>query len=210
MPVRQPDMPAGSPEGVKASYYALNNPAVLPNFASLSAFATEIAPQVNYGSTGGVFAGSGLSDNVGAVFEGFLFAPKTDLYTLSLESDDGSRLLVGDTVVVDNDGLHGMAEASGQIGLAQGGHRIRIEFFEAFGGAGLIARWQTPTMGKQVIPSFRFFHTAPSDLNGDGVVNGADLGILLGAWGSSGGPADLNGDGTVDGADLGLLLGAWG
>jgi hypothetical protein len=47
------------------------------------------------------------------------------------------------------------------------------------------------------------------DLNGDGVVNGADLGLLLGAWGSAG-PGDLNGDGTVNGADLGLLLGAWG
>jgi hypothetical protein len=47
------------------------------------------------------------------------------------------------------------------------------------------------------------------DLNGDGVVDGADLTILLGAWGSSG-PGDLNGDGLVDGADLALLLGLWG
>jgi len=50
------------------------------------------------------------------------------------------------------------------------------------------------------------------DLNGDQVVDGADLGLLLGAWGqaSGGAPTDLNGDGIVDGADLGLLLGAWG
>jgi len=47
------------------------------------------------------------------------------------------------------------------------------------------------------------------DLNGDGVVNGADLGALLDAWGQSG-PGDLNGDGVVDGADLGILLSAWG
>lgn len=50
--------------------------------------------------------------------------------------------------------------------------------------------------------------TVPGDLNGDGVVDGADLGILLGAWGSRG-PGDLNDDGTVDGADLGILLGNW-
>ena len=49
----------------------------------------------------------------------------------------------------------------------------------------------------------------PSDLNGDGVVNGADLGILLAAWGGSG-TSDLNGDGTVNGADLGVLLANWG
>lgn len=57
------------------------------------------------------------------------------------------------------------------------------------------------------------------DLNGDGAVDGADLGTLLQSWGvQSGGDcgvgvpcgADLNGDGQVDGADLGLMLAAWG
>jgi len=48
----------------------------------------------------------------------------------------------------------------------------------------------------------------PEDMNGDGTVNGADLGLLLAAFGSDGG--DFNGDGTTNGADLGLLLAAWG
>jgi hypothetical protein len=47
------------------------------------------------------------------------------------------------------------------------------------------------------------------DLSGDGVVDGSDLGLLLGAWGLRGGPADLNEDGIVDGADLAIVLGAW-
>jgi len=41
-------------------------------------------------------------------------------------------------------------------------------------------------------------------------VDGADLGSLLGAWGTADAEADLNADGVVDGADLGMLLGAWG
>ncbi|MBL9141123.1 MAG: hypothetical protein JNK53_04595, partial [Phycisphaerae bacterium] len=54
----------------------------------------------------------------------------------------------------------------------------------------------------------------PADLNFDGAVNGADLGMLLGAWGvcppkNAPCPADLNGDGAVNGADLGALLSAW-
>jgi len=49
----------------------------------------------------------------------------------------------------------------------------------------------------------------PADLNGDGVVGGADLGILLSEWGGPG-TADLDGDGVVDGADLGVLLAEWG
>lgn len=51
----------------------------------------------------------------------------------------------------------------------------------------------------------------PGDLNRDGLVDGADLGLLLGAWDQgAGSPADLNGDNVVDGADLGILLGSWG
>jgi hypothetical protein len=49
-----------------------------------------------------------------------------------------------------------------------------------------------------------------ADLNGDGVVDGADLGALLSQWGAQGGPADLNGDGVVDGVDLGEMLARWG
>ena len=49
----------------------------------------------------------------------------------------------------------------------------------------------------------------PADLNGDGIVDGADLGIMLGNWGTSG-AGDFDGNGTVDGADLGVLLAAWG
>jgi hypothetical protein len=48
-----------------------------------------------------------------------------------------------------------------------------------------------------------------ADLNGDGVVNGADLGILLANWGKPG-ATDLDGNGTTDGADQAILMGAWG
>ncbi len=48
------------------------------------------------------------------------------------------------------------------------------------------------------------------DLDGSGVIDGADLGGLLGNWGPAGGPGDLDGDGIVGGADLGVMLGNWG
>ena len=46
------------------------------------------------------------------------------------------------------------------------------------------------------------------DLNGDGTVSGADLGMLLAAWGTP--LHDLDGNGVVSGSDLGIMLGAWG
>jgi len=49
------------------------------------------------------------------------------------------------------------------------------------------------------------------DLNDDGVVDSADLLILLSSWGVCAGcPADLDGSGVVDSADLLILLGNWG
>ncbi|HUU94894.1 MAG TPA: right-handed parallel beta-helix repeat-containing protein [Phycisphaerae bacterium] len=50
------------------------------------------------------------------------------------------------------------------------------------------------------------------DLNGDGCVDHADLGILLSDWGCTGGdcPGDCDFDGDTDQADLGILLAHWG
>ena len=47
------------------------------------------------------------------------------------------------------------------------------------------------------------------DLDGNGVIDGADLTRLLAAWGSDDPVADLDGDGSVGGPDLTILLGGW-
>ena len=52
--------------------------------------------------------------------------------------------------------------------------------------------------------------STPGDFNGDALVDGADFGIMLAAWGACPGcPEDLNEDGLVGGADIGLLLTLW-
>ncbi len=51
--------------------------------------------------------------------------------------------------------------------------------------------------------------TDPADVNGDGSVDGADLAIVLSAWGSDLPTADVNQDGNVDGVDLAVVLSAW-
>jgi hypothetical protein len=75
---------------------------------------------------------------------------------------------------------------------------------------------QLRTIVNQITPlaSFRWISPAtlvpcPADLNCSGVVDGADLGALLGNWGLPG-TGDLDGDGNTNGSDLGILLGNWG
>ncbi len=53
------------------------------------------------------------------------------------------------------------------------------------------------------------FTDGAADFTGNGIVDGGDLGVLLGGWGGAA-TSDLNGDGNTDGADLGILLAAWG
>ena len=48
----------------------------------------------------------------------------------------------------------------------------------------------------------------PGDFNGDGLVNGIDLGIFLVGWGQPG-TTDLDGNDTTDGVDLGIMLVSW-
>jgi hypothetical protein len=50
-----------------------------------------------------------------------------------------------------------------------------------------------------------------ADFNGDGIVNGYDIGSMMSAWGPCDNcPQDLSGDGVVDAQDFGLLFALWG
>lgn len=88
-------------------------------------------------------------------------------------------------------------EVTGVLAIAGQQFLIRIGSRDGSTGSGDLVIGCTP-----------FSDPCPEDLTGDGQVNGADLGLLLGAWGTADG--DLTGDGVTDGADLGLMLGAWG
>ena len=206
------DAPTGLVPGIVARYYELPPLELLPDFSTLAPYLEEVVASVDFASTDGAFAGSGRADQVGAVFEGWLEVPEAGFWTLATSSDDGSRLFLGETLVVDNDGLHGMVTRSATVALEAGFHRVRLEFFENGGGAGLLFRWSGPSTGTQSVPAARLFHVGaaePADLNGDGLVNSQDLAILLGYWGAADTPADLDGDGLVNAADLAALLERW-
>ena len=216
LPLVQQVFVDGAQPGVFTRWYALEGETgMLPDFSAMTPYGTTVLPKVDIASTGGNFSTSGRADSVAAAFEGYLSVPSTGLWTLSVESDDGSRLFIGDTAVVQNDGLHGMVERSAQVVLEAGMHPIRIEFFENFGGAGCIARWSGPGTARAAIPAeaLRWGGTRMSiDLDGDGTVASPDLGVLLSAWGPAlpGTPADFDRNGSVDSADLARILSAWG
>ena len=78
---------------------------------------------------------SGITDpEFGLKFDGFIDVPETGIYSFFLTSNDGSVLRIADRLVVDNDGLHGDKEKSGQVALSKGLHAFALDFMEAGGG----------------------------------------------------------------------------
>ncbi|MDP6761913.1 MAG: PA14 domain-containing protein [Planctomycetota bacterium] len=92
------------------------------------------------------------SDSYGLRFEGALRVPVGGRYTFSTRSDDGSRLYVDGTCVVNNDGAHGTAERSGSIDLEAGRHPLTVTFYDQGGAQHLSVSWQGPGFSKRPIP----------------------------------------------------------
>lgn len=147
------------------------------------------------GPWGMALAPQGFGPFSGALLVGNLF--NGTIHAFDLASGDLLGELAdafGNPLVVD--GLWGMAFGNGVQN--QPVNTLFVAAGPDFGMHGLYARIDA---------------LAPGDLNGDGVVNGDDLGILLGAWGPCAPigfcQGDINGDGVVDAADLGTLLAGW-
>ena len=95
------------------------------------------------------------ADRFALKFTGMLQITQPGRYTFFTASDDGSRLYIGDKLVVNNDGKHGMLEKRGRIRLARGSHPIVVTYFDNGGGDGLRVNWSGPGFRKQDIPSER-------------------------------------------------------
>lgn len=86
------------------------------------------------------------------VFEGFVRVPREGVWRFWLECDDGAVLRIGDSVVVDNDGLHEARWRDGEVALAAGLHAIRVEYFNAGGARTLSLDWEGPGIARQRLP----------------------------------------------------------
>ncbi|UOG73407.1 PQQ-dependent sugar dehydrogenase [Hymenobacter tibetensis] len=94
-------------------------------------------------------------------YTGYVRVATDGVYTFYTSSDDGSQLFIGSTLVVDNNGLHGTQERSGQIGLKAGLHAITVGFFERGGDQILDVSYAGPGLAKTLVPGTALFHAGP-------------------------------------------------
>lgn len=102
-------------------------------------------------------ASADSTDHFGFVFETMLKIDVAGVYRFHTRSDDGSMLMVGDTVVVDNDSGHSSRRRDGLIALREGYHRLRLLYFEDYMGQELEVGIASRRMPEQPIPAGMLF-----------------------------------------------------
>jgi hypothetical protein len=107
----------------------------LPDFSTLGAPAATIVvanldvPVRNF-EQGFPAVGKNLLEWFAIRFTGSLNVTEGGEYELCLNSDDGSKLFLEDTLVVDNDGLHSATQKCEIVYLEAGEYGIRVEYFQ--------------------------------------------------------------------------------
>jgi len=91
-------------------------------------------------------------------FSGYIKISRDGLYTFYTSSDDGSKLYIDDTEVVDNDGNHGTVEKMGKAALKKGYHKIKVTYFDSGGGNELKVLLQPEDGKKEELSSSLLYH----------------------------------------------------
>jgi hypothetical protein len=99
-----------------------------------------------------------VEDHYGIVFTGYLALPQQGMHTFYLTSDDGSKLYIDDSLIVNNDGSHGVITKVGIAALDSGYHKIVIEYFEDYEGEELSLEMEGPGFLKQAVTTKMLSH----------------------------------------------------
>jgi len=150
---------AATTNGLLAEYFDNNgvtyNSSTMVNLSGRTPDFVRHEPNLDWPSTQNAWTGldSRFLEYWSARHSGIIHVPTDGNWTFYLRSDDGSKLWIDDVEIVDNQGHHAMQERSGIAWLDAGEHRLRTEFFEHGGYAGLELKWEGPGISKQTVPN---------------------------------------------------------
>lgn len=133
------------PRGLKGAYYANLNWRGDPQFVTLD---PEISRDLLKDRS------KGFSKNQFSVeWNGFIKIEKSEEYTFTISSDDGSWLYINNQLVVDNGGIHGLKTAKGQIYLEAGVYPIRIRYLQVGGYYQINLSWSQDGQPLENLPT---------------------------------------------------------
>lgn len=83
--------------------------------------------------------------------------PAAGTYELRLVSDDGSKLYLDNTLLINNDGLHGPTAIEVARPLSSGDHAVTLEYYQGGGGMAFELSWRMPGEAEFVpIPAWAY------------------------------------------------------
>jgi len=122
------------PAGLRGLVYELEPDAtMLPDFELMRPIATIYTSVLNVPPQDFMEGFPGISDRFewfAIDYTGNFWIAKPGKYKFALNSDDGSKLYIDGTVVIDNNGQHPPVSKKGSIKLRIGVHRIRVSYFQ--------------------------------------------------------------------------------
>lgn len=105
----------------------------LPDFDTMKPVNTIYADKLDIPVRSWTAGFPGLRDRFewfGIEYSGYFIVNKKGDYHFRLLSDDGSKLFIDDSLIINNDGLHGAYAKSAEISLDDSRHSIRIDYFQ--------------------------------------------------------------------------------
>jgi len=122
------------PSGLRGEIYFLRPGASrLPNFDKLEPVGVIYTPALNIPPSNFREGFPGVTTRYewfAINYTGRFWIEKPGKYTFGLISDDGARLYIDGSQVIDNDGLHMPKTMTGAVKLAGGIHKIRVAYFQ--------------------------------------------------------------------------------
>lgn len=146
--------------GVNVTFYQGKDWSSLPQFKNEKAGSSWIADEIKADATQIAGLLQPGRPTFGLVYSAWLEIETAGNYHFYLQSDDGSRLYVDGSKVVDNDGGHGVIEKEGTVHLDKGRHALNIEFFNDGGGFWIEASYKGPGVPRQIIPADKLYRKA--------------------------------------------------
>ena len=118
--------------GARVSYYE-GHFKVLPDTARLLPKATVVS-SIDLASVDRALGGELRADHFALVFDGMIRVPDEGVYRFVATADDGVRVTIDGTPVLEDDGNHAARESVGEIALGAGLHGIRVAYFQGSEG----------------------------------------------------------------------------
>ncbi len=122
---------------------------------------TRLDYQVNFNWGFGAPAEGLPADHFSARWRGWLVPPRKGKYTLVVHADDGCRLILDKTAVIDAWGQIGRHTV--EVPLDEKSHRLQIEFHEGTGTAMMYFGWVPEGGTEQAVPMEALYHDADQE-----------------------------------------------